>query len=113
MNIFVFLLMFLGMLVPILLFSWWIKRWTGYDPRASIEDQTPYRRELELLKRRNELPIEQLNLHEKKENPHFDKLVDDEWEAAKHLEQTVSEDTPESDEVYTLSELLEQKNKKS
>jgi hypothetical protein len=112
MNLIVLLLMFVGLLVPIILFNWWMKRLTGYQPGEYLTSGKSSPSELELLKRRYVIyDPEKHTQREKKDNPHFDALVDAEWKAIKHLEETSPEDAPESDEIRTLIELLEPKNK--
>jgi len=112
---FEFILMFLGLLVPIFLFSWLMKRWTGYSPldRKHIRWNNSEPTEIELLKRHYVMhDPEQHKQREKKDNPHFDALVDAEWKATKHLEESSSDAASASDEIHTFSELLEPKNKK-
>lgn len=113
MNLILILLFAAFVVGLVMLFAWLMERWTGYSPLGTIEQgEFPFRQDMDYLKKRDFYAEESTAKREKKENPHYDALVDAEWKAANasRLEDAAPEN--ESDEPQTLGELLEKKVKR-
>jgi hypothetical protein len=107
--IIILLLMLLTPLFVMMLFTWWMKRFTGYDPRGQWDKPLFKRNDIDFLKLPDFYSEEKGKRQQSKENPHFDGLVDAEWRA-KRLEESLPEE--ESDEVHALIDLLEKKKQR-
>jgi hypothetical protein len=102
-----FVLFFAFLFVLILLVKFFITHWTSYDTGA---EKRYYQPKLDFIKPPDFYGEETRKEHWSKENPHFDALVDAEWQAKQLEESALPEER--SDEVRPLSDLLDEKKQR-
>ena len=106
----ILILMLFSPLFAIMLFSWWLSRKTGYDPRGHMDRPLFRRDDIDFLKLPDFYSEEKVKERKSKANPHYDALVEAEWKAKRLEDEAIPEDA--SDEVRALSDLLEERKQK-
>jgi hypothetical protein len=105
------LILALALIGFVLLVRFWIWRTTGYESGGTIQEMDKlFRYNLDVLNHDDAHKSPNLDERESKEMPHYDAMVDAEWEAvrANRLDDNFYE---EDEEVIPLRDLLKDKKK--
>jgi hypothetical protein len=105
--IIILLLMLLTPLVAMMLFTWLMKRFTGYDPRGEWDKPLFKRKDIDFLKLPDFYSEELEKKRKSKKTPHYDAFVEAEWRASRLAESALSDD--DSDRVLVMRNLLDEK----
>jgi hypothetical protein len=108
--IIILLLMLLTPLFAMILFTWLMKRFTGYDPRGQWDKPLFKRNDIDFLKLPDFYSEELEKKRKSKKTPHYDALVDAEWQASRLEDSALPDD--DSDRLLAMRNLVEEKKQR-